>query len=82
MNENYFAPTILKGPPGATATVELRNDGSRPHNLSVPGQNIDLDCGVRARGEVRVFFPRSGVLMFICKYGATSGMRGALAVED
>jgi plastocyanin len=81
LDENYFAPTILKGPAGATVTIDLRNEGSRAHNLSVPGQNIDVDCGVRARGEVRVVFPRSGVLMFTCKYGATSGMRGALVVK-
>jgi hypothetical protein len=47
----------------------------------VPGQRIDLNCGVRAHGEVEVAFPRSGVLIFTCKYTATSGMRGALAVK-
>jgi plastocyanin len=82
MDEDYFGPTILKAPAGATVTIEIENEGSRPHNLSVPGQNIDLNCGVRARGEVTVVFPRSGVLLFTCRYGATSGMRGALAVQQ
>ena len=82
MDEDYFGPTILKGSPGATITIELQNEGSRPHNFSVPQQAIDLNCGVRATGEVRVTFPRSGVLMFFCKYGATSGMRGALSVGE
>jgi plastocyanin len=81
MDENYFEPTILKGPAGATVTIELANDGSRPHNFSVPAQGIDLNCGVRAVGEVEVVFPRSGVLAFTCKYSTTSGMRGALAVK-
>ena len=48
----------------------------------VPAQDIDLQCGVRARDEVEVTFPRSGLLLFTCKYTATSGMRGALVVED
>jgi plastocyanin len=48
----------------------------------VPSQGIDLNCGVRAHGEVKVVFPRSGVLAFVCKYTGTSGMRGALAVKD
>jgi plastocyanin len=82
MDEDYFGPTILKAPAGATVTIEIENEGSRQHNLSVPGQNIDLNCGVRARGEVTVVFPRSGVLLFTCRYGATSGMRGALAVQE
>jgi plastocyanin len=81
MDEAYFAPTVLKGPPGATITIELANEGVRQHNFSVPSQGIDLNCGVRASGEVEVVFPRSGELMFICKYTGTSGMRGALAVK-
>jgi plastocyanin len=81
MDENYFEPTILKGPAGATVTIELENEGVRQHNFSVPAQGIDLNCGVRARGEVQVVFPHSGVLAFTCKYSVTSGMRGALAVK-
>lgn len=63
---------------GATFTIELFNEGARPHDFHVPGQGIDLRCGVRARDEVRVTFPRSGVLLFSCTYTASSGMRGAL----
>lgn len=81
MDEDYFEPTVLWGPPGATVTIELWNEGVRPHNFSVPSQDIDINCGVRARGEVEVVFPRSGVLMFTCEYTATSGMRGAFTVE-
>ncbi|MGI9112893.1 MAG: cupredoxin domain-containing protein, partial [Gaiellaceae bacterium] len=81
MDEDYFAPTVLKGPAGATVTIELENDGVRQHNFSVPAQGIDVNCGVRAAGEVEVVFPPSGVLMFTCKYTLKSGMRGALAVK-
>jgi plastocyanin len=81
MDEDYFEPTVLRGPPGATVTIELENEGVRQHNFSVPAQHIDVTCGVRARDEVEVTFPSSGVLAFTCKFGATSGMRGALAVE-
>lgn len=82
MDEDYFAPSVLEGPPGATITVELFNEGARPHNFNVPGQGIDLRCGVRARDEVTVRFPRSGVLLFSCTYTASSGMRGALVADD
>ena len=82
MYEDYFEPSVLEGSPGATVTVELHNEGTRPHNFSVPAQGIDLQCGVRARAEVEVVFPRSGLLLFSCKYTATSGMRGALVLEE
>ncbi len=82
MYEDYFEPSVLEGRPGATVTIELHNEGTRPHNFSVPAQGIDLQCGVRARAEVEVMFPRSGVLLFSCRYTATSGMRGALVLEE
>jgi plastocyanin len=82
MDEDYFEPTVLKGPAGATVTIELHNDGTRAHNFFVPGQGIDLHCGVRAEDQVQVVFPRSGVLVYRCRYTATSGMRGALRVAD
>jgi plastocyanin len=81
MDEDYFEPTVLRGPAGATFTIELRNDGTRGHNFFVPGQGIDLHCGVRAKDAVQVAFPASGVLVYRCRYSATSGMRGAFRVE-
>lgn len=81
MDEDYFGPSVLKGPAGATVTIELENEGVRQHNFSVRGQGIDLTCGVRARDEVEVVFPRSGLLAFTCKFGDRSGMRGAFVVE-
>jgi plastocyanin len=80
MDEDYFEPTVLEGPAGATVTIELHNDGTRAHNFFVPRQGIDLHCGVRAEDLVKVVFPRSGVLVYRCRYTATSGMRGALRV--
>jgi plastocyanin len=81
MDEDYFGPTVLNGPAGATVTIELENEGVRPHTFTVRGQGIDLHCGVRSRDEVEVVFPRSGLLTFTCKFGAISGMRGALVVK-
>lgn len=81
MDEDYFGPSVLEGPAGATVTIELENEGVRQHNFSVRGQGIDLTCGVRARDEVEVVFPRSGLLAFTCKFGDRSGMRGAFVVE-
>jgi plastocyanin len=81
MDEDYFGPSVLKGPPGATVTIELENEGVREHNFSVREQGIDLTCGVRSRDEVEVVFPRSGLLAFTCKFGDRSGMRGAFVVE-
>jgi len=81
MDDSYFSPTVLLGKPGSQVVVDLENDGIRPHNFSLTQQGIDVDCGVSAKGHVRVTFPHSGLLMFFCKYTATSGMRGGLLVR-
>jgi plastocyanin len=80
MDEDYFAPSVLTGPPGASVTIALTNEGTRAHSFKVPGQGIDLVCGVRSHDEVIVQFPRSGTLLFRCTFGRGSGMRGALTV--
>ena len=80
MDDDYFEPTVLKGPAGGTVTIELRNEASARTTSACRAEDR-LNCGVRAHGEVEVAFPRSGVLIFTCKYTATSGMRGALAVK-
>ena len=80
MDNDYFSPTVLRGAPGSSLTIDLRNEGSRIHNFSIPSQHVDVNCGVRARGQVTVRFPKSGMLMFFCTYGRSSGMRGALSV--
>ena len=79
MDNDYFSPTVLRGAPGSSLTIDLRNEGSRIHNFSIPSQHVDVNCGVRATGQVRVTFPKSGMLMFFCTYGRSSGMRGALS---
>jgi plastocyanin len=81
MDEDYFAPSVVTGPPGATVMIELENDGTRAHNFKVPGQGINLLCGVRSHDEVTVRFPRSGTLLFRCTLGRGSGMRGALVAS-
>jgi plastocyanin len=80
MDEDYFSPTILRGRAGAEVTLELENEGVREHTFTIVEQGIDLVCGVRAREEVDVVFPGSGILLFTCTFGKRSGMLGGLEV--
>jgi plastocyanin len=79
MDNDYYSPTVLEGKPGTSLTIDLGNEANRPHTFTIPSQHIDVNCGVRATGQVKVTFPRSGALMFFCWYGKSSGMRGALS---
>ncbi len=74
----YFEPTFLKGKPGQTIKLELENESSTLHNITVKGQQIDKDIPANGKTEVEVTFPQSGAVWFYCKYHQASGMNGEL----
>jgi plastocyanin len=78
LDDYYFEPTVLKGKPGTTVTLELKNEGSVEHNFSVPSQGIDKDIAPDATAKVAVTIPRSGEASFYCKFHKSMGMAGAL----
>ena len=43
LDDYYFEPTLLRGKPGANVKLELKNEGSAEHNLTIASQGIDKD---------------------------------------
>jgi plastocyanin len=78
MENFFFSPTMLKGKPGQSVTIELKNEGSVPHNFTLPSQHINQDVQVGQKTEVKVTFPQSGTVLWHCRFHQFSGMRGAL----
>lgn len=78
--DDFFAPTILSGPPGKEVLFILRNGGERLHNFTLPSVGFDRDLPPGDIREVRARFPASGELVpFFCKYHRDSAaMLGAL----
>jgi plastocyanin len=79
LDDFYFEPTVLRGKPGSQVTLELKNEGSTEHNLSIDSQSIDKDVQAGEDAKVTVTFPKSGQLSFYCKYHKDMGMAGALS---
>jgi plastocyanin len=79
LDDYYFEPTVLKGKPGSSVTLELKNEGSVEHNFTIDSQGIDKN--LEAGEDVKVSFtiPKSGVVSFYCKYHKSMGMAGALS---
>jgi plastocyanin len=78
-DDYYFEPTFIKAQPGATVTLELKNEGKSLHNFSISGLNIDQDVNPGQKMNVSVTVPATGNLVFFCKYHQTSnGMQGAI----
>ena len=79
LGDFYFSPTELSGKPGQTLTLHLSNSGQAVHNFSLQAQGIDQDVQAGQKDvTVKVTFPGSGGVVFICKYHATQNMRGEL----
>ena len=78
LDDYYFKPTVLKGKPGSSVTLELKNEGSVEHNFTIDSQKIDKDLEAGEDAKVSVTIPKSGVISFYCKYHKSMGMAGAL----
>lgn len=78
--DDFFAPTILSGPPGKEVLLLLRNGGEHVHNFSLPSVGFDRDLPPGDIREVRASFPTTSELVpFFCKYHRDSAaMLGAL----
>jgi plastocyanin len=81
LDDDYFKPTVLEGDPGATGTLELKNEGGAEHNFTLADQNIDQDVDAGEEAEVTVKIPDSGQLSFFCKYHKDLGMAGTLQAK-
>jgi plastocyanin len=81
MYDDYFEPTILKGTPGQTVTLELKNEGENPHTLTISDQNVDQEVQPGDEAEADVTFPETGELTFVCRFHESNGMVGALEVS-
>jgi plastocyanin len=79
LDDYYFEPTVLKGKPGSSVTLELKNEGSIEHNFTIESQGIDKDLEAGEDAKVSVTIPKSGVVSFYCKYHKSMGMAGALS---
>lgn len=80
LDDNYFAPTVLKGSAGQSFTVRLKNEGGTTHTFTIDEQNIDEELQPDEESTAQVTFPQSGQVIFYCRFHRGLGMFGALTV--
>jgi hypothetical protein len=84
----YFEPTVMIGPAGGPSDIAalqgtqveviVGSESGTDHNISIDGQDIDVDIAPGETARLVVTFPDSGTLVFVCKYHEDRGMAGAL----
>ena len=81
MHDEFFRPAILVGTPGQTLTLNLKNDGVAAHTFTIAAKGVDEEVQPGEVGQVRVTFPETGELGFICQYHESVGMVGTLETQ-
>jgi plastocyanin len=82
LDDQYFAPTFVDAPAGATVQVTLTNEGDLPHTFTIDGTDIDEQVDAGGSATVEVTLPDSGSLRFYCRFHVGGGMQGAFVVSD
>jgi plastocyanin len=77
-DDYYFDPTTLKGTPGESIKIEIKNEGGTKHNFTIEDQKVDEDIDPGKTVDVTVKFPSSGIVEFHCEYHRSLGMVGQL----
>jgi len=80
MADYFFSPTTLEGKPGQKLTLNLSNQGSTTHNVTITHEQISQNVAPGKTAIVHVTFPKSGRVEFLCKFHAHFGMVGELQV--
>jgi plastocyanin len=73
----YFNATFLKADPGATVTVELKNEGKNQHTFTIDSLGIDKVLNPDGKATVQVKIPATGQAAFYCRFHKANGMQGA-----
>lgn len=76
----YFNPTILQGSAGQSITLNIKNNGSVPHNFSITSMNVNVTLQPGASQAVKVTFPQTGTVEYFCSFHHALGMAGELSV--
>lgn len=80
LDDNYFKPNVIIGPPGQQVTLALKNQGKAVHNFTL-GDAIAMDVQPGGTANVKVTIPATGETPFFCKFHKDeSGMAGVLRV--
>ncbi|MGH2748382.1 MAG: hypothetical protein ACRDKB_10710 [Actinomycetota bacterium] len=83
MGDFYFEPTVLEGAEGQTILLEVVNVGGERHNLTSPGDGVDVDLGPGESQPIGVTFGPAGTTSVIfCRFFQDEGMVAALKATE
>jgi plastocyanin len=82
LDDNYFAPTFVRGAPGEQVTVELVNEGNATHTFTSESLGVDEELSGGDSSSVSVTLPEEGAVAFHCRFHEAQGMKGAFFLNE
>jgi plastocyanin len=82
LDDNYFAPTFVRGAPGEQVTVELVNEGNATHTFTSDSLGVDEELSGGDSSSVSVTLPEEGAVAFHCRFHEAQGMKGAFFFNE
>lgn len=82
LGDFFFAPTTIKAPGGADATLELRNEGEATHTFTV--ESLDVDEELEPGAERTITIEDLGTdtkVVYHCRFHVASGMEGSFSLH-
>lgn len=73
----YFEPTYIKAPGGATATLNLHNEGEAPHTFTIDALEVDEELQPGDEKTIEVELGTETRYEYYCRFHRDQGMRGA-----
>lgn len=73
----FFKPTFVQTEAGASFTVEVTNVGKVAHTFTIEDTDVDEAVDPGDKVEVQVDVASDTPVVFICRFHASQGMRGA-----
>jgi plastocyanin/predicted small secreted protein len=82
LDDNYFAPTFVRGTPGEQVTVELVNEGNATHTFTSDSLGVDEELSGGDSSSVSITLPEEGAVAFHCRFHGAQGMKGAFYFNE
>jgi plastocyanin/predicted small secreted protein len=82
LDDNYFAPTFVRGTPGEQVTVELVNEGNATHTFTSDSLGVDEELSGGDSSSVSITLPEEGAVAFHCRFHEAQGMKGAFYFNE
>ncbi|NCU18883.1 cupredoxin domain-containing protein [Bacillus sp. P1(2020)] len=81
LNDNYFNPNDINLKAEKPVTLNLKNNGKKPHSFTIKDLKIDVELQPGETKKLTLRSPNKGTYELICRFHQSEGMVGKVIVK-